>query len=477
MNQKLLAPFFALAATVMLNATPATSAKPNIILILADDLGWKDLGCTGSDLYETPHIDQLAREGMRFTQAYSACPVSSPTRAAILTGLYPARLHVTDWIPGRTPHNPKLLIPKWTKYLPLETTTLAERFKEAGYLTASIGKWHLGLAPYFPEKHGFDINIAGTEAGSPTSGYFTPYEIATLPDGPPGEYLTDRVGAEVVRFVEQNHDKRFFLYMPHFAVHTPIQAHKEMIKKYEAKIKKGMQHTNAAYAAMIESMDTTIGALRDTLKKHGLSENTVIIFASDNGGHLPTTDNSPLRHGKGSAYEGGVRVPLIIHWPGHTKPGSLCDTPTISTDLFPTLLEIAGLPAKKGQGIDGASLVPELNNSGKIARDSIYWHYPHYQLYQANGATPFGAIRDGDYRLIEFYDDMRVELYNLRDDIGETRDLSKKQPALAAQLREKLHAWRASVNAQMPAKNPAYNPSQPEQLTGKKNRRPPEPYE
>jgi arylsulfatase A-like enzyme len=470
----------ALAAASAVTAASAAAPspdKPNVILILADDLGWTDLGCFGSDLYETPHLDQLAREGMRFTQAYAACPVCSPTRAAVLTGMYPARLRVTDWIPGRTPHNPKLIIPKWTKHLPLESVTLAERFRDAGYLTASIGKWHLGQEPYYPEKQGFDINVAGTKAGSPVDGYFAPYKIPTLPEGPEGEYLTDRIGAEAVRFVEENRERRFFLYLPHFAVHTPIQAHEEITRKYEKKIKPGLRHTNAKYAAMIESMDTTIGALRDALEKHGLADNTVIIFASDNGGHLPTTDNSPLRVGKGSAYEGGVRVPLIIHWPGRTKPGSESDTPTVSTDFFPTLLEIAGLPAAAGQGSDGMSLVPELRGTGKISRDAIYWHYPHYQLYQKNGATPFGVIRSGDYRLVEFYDDMRVELYNLRDDIGETRDLAKSEPAIVAKLRDRLHAWRKSVGAQMPAPNPDYDPSKPEQFPGRKNRRPMEPYE
>ncbi len=464
------------AATVASAAAPSPDS-PNIILILADDLGWTDLGCFGSDLYETPHIDRLAREGMRFTQAYAACPVCSPTRAAMLTGLYPARLHVTNWIPGRTPPNPKLNIPGWTQYLPLETVTLAERFREAGYLTASIGKWHLGGEAYYPEKHGFDINIAGSHDGHPKNGYFAPYKIKTLPEGPAGEYLTDRIGAEAVRFVEENRGRRFFLYLPHFAVHTPIQAHEEITRKYEKKIKPGMRHANAKYAAMLESMDATVGALRAALTKHGLAENTVIIFTSDNGGLVPQTSNAPLRLGKATAYEGGVRVPLIIHWPGRTKPGSESDTPSVSTDIFPTLLEIAGLPAVDGQGGDGVSLAPELLGAGKISREAIYWHYPHYQLYQENGATPFGAIRSGDYRLVEFYDDMRVELYNLRDDIGETRDLARSEPAIAAKLRARLHAWRKSVGAQMPAPNPAYDPSKPEQSPVRKNRRPMEPHE
>jgi arylsulfatase A-like enzyme len=466
----------AAAASAAVIAAPPTPENPNIILILADDLGWTDLGCFGSDLYQTPHLDQLAREGMRFTQAYSACPLCSPTRAAVLTGMYPARLRVTDWIPGRRPHNPKLLIPEWTKHLPLESVTLAKRLKEAGWVTASVGKWHLGLEPYYPEKHGFDVNIAGTQFGSPASGYFAPYKIATLPDGPAGEYLTDRIGAEAIRFVEKNRNRRFFLYLPHFAVHAPVQAHKEITQKYERKIKSGMRHTDATYAALIESMDLSIGALRDSLKVNGLSENTVIIFVSDNGGNLEYTNNTPLRAGKASAYEGGVRVPFIVYWPGKTKPGAVSDTPTVSTDLFPTLIEIAGLPAIDGQGIDGVSLVPELLGSGTISRDAIYWHYPHYQLYHIQGTSPFGAIRSGDYRLVEFYDDMRIELYNLRKDISETRNLAQSEPDIAMKLRNKLHAWRKSVDAQMPVPNPNYDPAKPELILGKENRMPIDPY-
>src|SRR5664279_931556 len=359
----------------------ALAPKLNVVLILADDLGWTDLACYGSEYYETPHIDRLARDGVKFTQAYSACTVCSPSRAALLTGRYPARLHITDWIPGLPPENPKLLVPDWTKYLPLEEFTLANALHSAGYATASIGKWHLGGEPYYPDKHGFDINVAGTEAPNPKT-YFAPYKIATLPEGPDGEYLTDRLGVEANRFIEQHKDQPFFLYLPHFAVHLPIQAKEALIAKYRAKRKPGQKQNNAGYAGMIESMGDTVGSIRKKLEELKLADHTVIIFASDNGGRVPTTSNLPLRVGKGSCYEGGTRVPLIVYWPNVTKPGSVCDTPVISMDLFPTMLNIAGVKQPAGTGVDGVNLAPLLRQTGKIDRDAIFWHYPHYQHYQ-----------------------------------------------------------------------------------------------
>lgn len=448
-------------------AAAASADKPNIVLILADDLGWTDLGVYGSDLYETPHIDRLAREGMRFTQAYSACTVCSPTRAALLTGQYPARVRVTDWIPGRLPHNPKLKIPDWNKYLPLETISLAERLKAAGYATASVGKWHLGQEPFYPEKHGFDVNVAGTREGNPSDGYFSPYSIPTLKDGPKGEYLTDRMGAEAVKFIEAHRSQPFFLYLPHFAVHTPLQGKPDLVAKYKAKLKDGMRHFHAAYAAMTESMDDAVGQVRDALKRAGVADRTIVIFASDNGGYLPATTNVPLRNGKGSAYEGGVRVPFIVHWPGVTKPGAVSDAVTITTDVFPTLLAAAGVKDSR-RDLDGVDLSPVLRGTGGLKREAIFWHYPHYQLYHEHGTTPYGAIRWGDYKLIEYYDDMRVELYNLARDLGETRNLATSEPAVVKRLRDRLHAWRAEVKAQMPNPNPKYDPTKPEQFPGKR---------
>src|SRR4051812_28268740 len=439
-------------------SSSCAAAKPNFVLILADDLGWTDLACYGSKLYETPNVDQLARDGVKFTQNYSACTVCSPTRAALLTGKYPARLHITDWIPGEMPDNPKLIVPDWTKYLPLDETTMANVFQKAGYTTASLGKWHLGGEQYYPDKHGFDFFVAGTDQPN-TKHYFSPYHIPTLPDGPKGEYVTDRLTDEAIRFIDKNKDKPFFVYLPHFAVHLPLQAKQKLIAKYQAKIKPGDAQSNATYAAMIDSLDQSVGRIRRELKKLGIADHTIVVFASDNGGRVPTTSNLPLRVGKGSCYEGGTRVPLIIDWPGVTKPDTVCDTPVISMDLFPTFMEIAGLRDGAKTALDGVSLVPILRNSGDLNRDELFWHYPHYQHYQKGGTTPYSAIRKGDFKLIEFLADMRVELYNLKDDIGEQHDLASRMPDKVEELRNRLHAWREEVAAQMPTRNPKHDPS------------------
>ncbi|MCP5541128.1 MAG: sulfatase [Akkermansiaceae bacterium] len=450
----------------------AADPKPNVILILADDLGWTDLGCQGSDLYRTPHIDRLAREGMRFTQAYSACTVCSPTRASLMTGKYPARLHITDWIPGRPPANPKLLVPDFTKHLPLEEVTLGDAFHAAGYATASIGKWHLGDEPFHPDRNGFDLNIAGTHAGSPLSGYFAPWKIPTLTEGADGEYLTDRMGAEAVKFIEANAERPFFLYWPHFAVHTPIQGKKEIAARYEPLVKPGGRHQNTTYAAMIESLDEAVGALLDALDRLKLADRTLVVFHSDNGGHLPTTSNAPLRVGKGSCYEGGTRVPLIVRWPGVTEAGSVCNVPVITPDLFPTLLAMASLPQSNEESLDGLSLEPLLRQTGKLDRDALFWHYPHYQLYQQGGTTPYSAIREGDFKLIEFLDDRPLELYDLAADIGEAHNLAAVRPDLATRLQQRLRDWRISVGAQMPTPNPDYDPTKSEHLPTKKPKNP-----
>ena len=454
-----------LSSNVSLHATqPAKS--PNVIVILADDLGWTDLACYGSDLHATPHLDRLAKNGIRFTQNYSACTVCSPTRAALLTGKYPARLRITDWIPGLMPDNPKLLVPEWTKHLPTTEATLARLFRARGYVTALIGKWHLGGEDYYPQKHGFDINIAGTDKAAPPS-YYAPWKIPTLTEGKDGDYLTDRLTDEAVKFIEKTKDRPFFLYMSHFAVHTPIQGRADLVEKYQARIKAGMTHKNAAYAAMVESLDTSVGRIRAKLEELKLDDNTIILFTSDNGGRVPTTSNRPLRFGKASAYEGGVRVPLIIHWPG-TKPGRESDTPVITMDLFETVVEMAGLKAPESGSLkgaarrDGLSLVPLLRGTGGLARTELFWHYPHHQHYQLGGAMPYGAIRSGDFKLIEFYNDMRVELYDLKKDIGEERDLAKAHPKLAEELRARLHTWRREVGAQMPTLNPKYDPTKAE---------------
>ena len=456
----------AIAVLSLPAATPAADS-PNVIVVLADDLGWTDLACYGSDLHETPHLDRLAKDGIRFTQAYSACTVCSPTRAALLTGKYPARLRITDWIPGAMPDNPKVLVPDWTKALSANETTLARLFQAKGYATASIGKWHLGGEASYPDKHGFDVNVAGTDKAQPPS-YFAPWKIPTLTEGKDGDYLTDRLADEAVRFIEKARDRPFFLYLAHFAVHTPIQARPELVAKYRSRLKPGFTHVNPTYAAMLESLDASIGRIRDRLADLKLTERTVIVFTSDNGGRVPTTSNKPLRYGKASAYEGGVRVPLIVHWPSVTKSGTVCDTPAITMDLFPTLVDVASLtvpapgPGKDVPGRDGVSLVPMLRGTGGLTRTELFWHYPHHQHYQQGGTMPYGAIRSGDYKLVEFFNDMRVELYDLKSDIGEERDLAGQQPKVVEDLRARLHAWRREVGAQMPTPNPKYDPTRPE---------------
>ena len=447
--------------------------KLNVVLILADDLGWTDLACFGSDFHETPHLDRLAREGMKFTQNYSACTVCSPTRAALMTGKYPARLHITDWIPGLMPDNPKLLVPDWSKQLPLAETTIAKVFKSAGYRTASIGKWHLGNEEFYPEKHGFDVNIAGLNAGSPPT-YFSPWRIKTITDGRDGDYLTDRLGEEAAGLIEKWRDQPFFLYLPHFAVHTPIQGRADLVAKYQQKLKPGLRHNNPAYAAMVESLDSAVGRVLTKLDELKLAERTLVAFTADNGGLITrgVTTNAPLRLGKASAYEGGVRVPAIVRWPGVTKPGSSNNTPVITMDWFSTLLEAAGLgvPASAGRmppkggtpSTDGVSLVPLLRGTGTLPARDLFWHYPHHQHYQLGGAMPYGAIRRGDFKLVEHFNEMKVELYNLREDLSESRDLAAAQPQKVAELRDRLHAWRKEVGAQMPTPNPNYNPAKPE---------------
>jgi arylsulfatase A-like enzyme len=436
---------------VLLALALSTQDRPNVVVVLADDLGATDLGCTGSTFHETPALDRLAASGLRFTRAYSACTVCSPTRAALLTGQYPARLRVTDWIAGHKRPFAKLRVPDWTMRLPAEADTLAERFRAAGYATASIGKWHLGGPDSRPEDHGFDLNVAGTDKGQPGS-YFSPFRIATLPDGPRGEHVTDRLADETDRFLEAHRAKPFFLYLPHFAVHTPIQGKPDLVEKYKAKADPSAPQKNPGYAALLEGLDVAVGRLIAKLEALDLRRKTIVVFTSDNGGLLPITSNLGLRAGKGSAYEGGVRVPLLISWPGRIDPAKT-DGPVITHDLYPTLLELAGLEAPE---VDGVSLAPMLLGKGKSRVRPLYWHYPHYH---PGGATPYSAMRDGDCRLIQFFEDGRLELYDLGADPQEKRNLATEQPEKARELLAKLEAWRASVGAQLPTPNPDHDPS------------------
>jgi arylsulfatase A-like enzyme len=441
------------AGAIAAEMAPAVSPMPNVILVLVDDLGWTDLSCQGSKFYETPHIDALARSGMRFTHGYSACTVCSPSRAAILTGRYPARLHLTDWIAGHVRADAKLQVPDWKKYLDHDEVTLAESFAHVGYATGCFGKWHLGPDTHRPETQGFRLNVGGTHVGQPPS-YFFPYSSAKvglpgLGEGPKGEYLTDRLTLEVEQFLEQHQQQPFFIYLPHYTVHTPLQAKQEKIARYQTKAQQGGSQANATYAAMIESLDESIGRIMAKLASLKLTENTIVVFTSDNGGLTlrNITSNEPLRAGKGSAYEGGVRVPFIVSWPGKIAAGSTTETPAIGCDLFPTLAELTGAGGKGGPRCDGVSLAPVLLGKGPVQREALYWHYPHYH---PGGATPYSAIRAGDYRLVEFFEDGRRELYNLARDPSEKHDLAATEPELRDRLHQQLVAWRNDVDAQLP---------------------------
>lgn len=446
----------------------------NFIFVLIDDMGWADTVCYGSRFYETPNIDRLATHGMRFTNAYAAAPVCSPTRASIMTGKYPARLHLTDYIPGENASR-KLKAVAFEQQLPLSEVTIAEALHAAGYVTAHIGKWHLGSDLYYPDHQGFEINIAGNDWGHPHKGYFSPYQMQNLEEGPPGEYLTDRLTEEALRFLDAHHEKPFFLNLWHYAVHEPIQARKELTAKYQAKLrtmpateepefeqehekKNRVRQNRPDYAAMVESVDTGLGQILDKLKQLKIEGRTVVLFFSDNGGlstagSLPTS-NRPLRAGKGWLYEGGIREPLIVRWPGVTTPGGVCACPVISMDFYPTMLEIAGLRPNPAPHVDGLSLVPLLKHpASDLHRKAIFWHYPHYH---GSGHRPSGAIRSGDFKLIEFFEDMHTELYNLKDDLSEKNDLADSQASKASELRAALHEWRQSVHASMPEPNAGY---------------------
>ena len=429
--------------------------KPSFVFILLDDMGWKDLACCGSTFHETPNIDGLAAEGMKFTNAYAACPVCSPTRASILTGRYPARLHLTDWIPGHKRPAARLRVPEFNQELPLEEVTIAEALKPAGYASAGIGKWHLGGEQFYPDKQGFDVSVGGTHQGQPPS-YFYPYGIATIQTGREGEYLTDRLTEEAERFIERNREKPFFLYLSHYAVHTPLTAKQELIAGYEAKAGSGQDGANPVYAAMVHSVDESVGRIMAKLREFGIADRTIVIFTSDNGGLARVTSNAPLRAGKGTLYEGGLRVPMIVRWPGAVKAGSTCEAPVTSADFCPTILGAAGVKRDPLHVVDGVSLMPLLRQIGGLDRKAIFWHYPHYH---PGGATPGGAVRHGDYKLIEYFEDGRVELYNLSEDVGEQNDLAGRMPKTARKLRRMLAEWREAVNAAMPTPNPNYDPS------------------
>jgi arylsulfatase A len=496
------------------NPADGNQLPPNIVLFLVDDLGWSDIGCYGSKFYDTPNVDRLAEQGVRFTQAYSACHVCSPTRASLMTGKYPARLRMTDWIPGRQDHAfEHLLTPPTLQQLPQEEHTIAEALKSHGYRTAIFGKWHLGDGESAPTAHGFDVRVPDWDGCCPRGGYHAPFKMEGI-SFEAGDYLTDRLTDEALKFIESKSDQPFFLYLSHFAVHDPIQGRSDLVEKYRKKrsttktnpqpefilegnpddetpltrsqldaliaelshqghkvlpqrtVKIKQHQDNIQFAAMVEAMDESLGRVMGKLDALGLSDNTIVIFYSDNGGMSAgnwgnperiisekaidsayATSNLPLRGAKGWLYEGGVRVPLIVKWPGQGKRGTLCHEPVISPDFFPTLLEMSSLPPRPKQHVDGVSFAAAVKGN-EFQRDAIYWHFPHYSNHGMQ--SPCGAVRHGDYKLIEYFENNTVQLFNLKKDPGEQLDLAKLENEKAKELTAKLHAWRNDVGARMP---------------------------
>ena len=464
----------------------SVAAPPNIVFFLADDLGWRDLGCYGSRFYETPNLDALAASGTRFTEAYASCPVCSPTRASILTGKYPVRTGITTYIspsggnqPDSWKRNTQLLPAAYSDRLQLEEVTLAEALAENGYATFFAGKWHLGPEGFWPQDQGFDVNIGGFEHGGPWGGnnYFSPYGNPNLQDGPPGEHLPDRLASETAAFITAHRDEPFLAYLSFYSVHTPLMTTEELERKYASRAQKlefagprwvresfrdaRQVQDHAVYGGMVESLDSAVGKVLRAIKENGLDSRTIIVFMSDNGG-LSTSEGSPtanlpLRGGKGWLYEGGIREPMLIRVPGVTTAGTVTDAPVTSTDFYPTLLELAGLRQRPDQHIDGKSLVSLLQGQ-EFDRGPLFWHFPHYGN---QGGAPGAAIRDGDWKLIKWYETDSTELYHLGDDPGERYDLSRLAPAKANDLERSLDEWLQDIGASMPSRNENYSEDLP----------------
>ncbi|MBT3198824.1 MAG: sulfatase-like hydrolase/transferase [Phycisphaerales bacterium] len=466
----------ALVLPARIVAQPARS-RPNVLFILVDDFGWNDVGYNGSTFYETPHIDQLSTEWMRFDFCYTPSPMCSPTRTSVMTGKSPARHGVTQWLPGRQVKNEKVLCAKTFSHMKKEETTLAEAFREGGYTTGFLGKWHMGALKKTggPKNHGFDSQLAVIETNKCAMFYPFNNHPKYFPDAKKGDNFTDKLTDAAVEFVTTKRDKPFFLYLAHFAMHAPIASKPELRRKFEAKAKKlpplskteSMIHDpygskpykkrqdEPEYAGELATLDENIGRLVKALKDGGLYENTIIIFTGDNGGrtgffHGPPTSVQPLRAGKTYVFEGGLRTPLLIHWPGRTKPGTNCQTPVIGMDFYPTLLEMAHLPAKPKQHVDGVSLVPLIEGK-TFKRDALYWHFPHYQ---GEGGYPASAIRQGDYKLIMNYHHGDVLLYDIAKDPHEKNDLAASMPDKTRALKTKLVGFLKETNAKIPKPNP-----------------------
>lgn len=460
--------------------TPCPASPPNIVFFLVDDLGATDLGSYGSTFYETPNLDALARQGVRFTQAYAACPVCSPTRASIFTGLWPQRTGVTDYLgappPEKWSRNTPLLPAPFSDRLALDHGTIAEGLKSVGYQTFFAGKWHLGPEGWWPENQGFDINRGGIDRGGPYGGnkYFSPYGNPRLEDGPPGEHLPERLAMETAAFIRQHRNSPFFAVLSFYSVHTPLMARADLLEKYRAKLREmpipdawghdgfrdvRLAQNHPVYAAMVEAMDQAVGTVLEALQDEGLDKNTMVIFTSDNGGLSTSegwpTSNAPLRTGKGWLYEGGIRVPLIVRWPGAISPASTCDIPVSSPDCFPTLAEAASLPASVIASSDGQSMIPMFTGQPTADRP-LFWHYPHYGN---QGGAPGSAIRLGKWKLIRWHEDQRCELFDLDNDPSEQTDVANEHPARVSQMQERLANWLVQVGAQFPSANPAYDPA------------------
>lgn len=451
----------------------AAAKRPNIVFFFIDDMGWTDAGFMGSQYYETPNIDRLAKESMVFTDAYANAPNCAPSRACLMSGQYGPRHGIyTVGNPDRGAAEQRKLVPTPNEtVLGDEFVTVAEALKAGGYVSASMGKWHLGADP---TTQGFDVNIAGKEWGSPSGGgYHSPYKYPHLVNAEKGEYLTDRLTDEAVKFIDANKAKPFFLYLTHYAVHTPIQGKAGLTEKYKAKPGNN-GHDNAAYAAMVESVDDSVGKVLAKLDALGIADETVVLFFSDNGGYQGATHNRPLRGGKGMLYEGGIREPMIVKWPGVTKAGSKCAEPVIGIDYYPTLLEVAGVKRPENYTLDGLSFVPCLKDaSASLKRAAIHWHFPAYLQGNPKGdglgcrepdrpfrTTPGAAIRMGDWKLIEFFEDGGLELYNLKEDLGEQNNLATANPGKTKELHRAMLAWRREVNAPVPTElNPQYDPA------------------
>jgi len=476
MKLRILPTMLAMAVAGFVGLASANALPPNIVVIMVDDMGWTGLSGYGSDLHRTPHIDQLAKRSMKFTSAYASASICTPTRAALMTGKYPARLNMTIWHEqAKTPQqNEKLIPPIVEGNLSHNEVTIAEVLRTVGYKTGHVGKWHLGEATHYPATHGFDFSFGGCSWGCPATFYF-PYRgmygnknrhyryIDGIDASEPraGEYLTDRLTDEALNFIDRVSEAPFFLYMSYYTVHKPIEGKPDVVARYEKKIRDGMEHRNAHYAAMHEALDDSVGRILEKLENEGLEGETVVILTSDNGGFIKkdkgqtVTSNAPLRSGKGSLYEGGVRVPLIIHWPGVTTPGSASDEPVATMDLYPTILDIAGTSGNANHNtmVDGVSLKPLLNGSrSRLDREALYWHYPHYY----STTTPVSSVRQGKWKLLEYLEDQRIELYDIHSDLGEARNLAILYPEKAKELQQKLTNWRDEVDAPMPQANPNF---------------------